>query len=365
MHNSERYSADQIRAFTYAHRADAPYDAQAAALCYEAISLDPQCLDAFRVLCRCMLIDPQVDCDTIIGIYREVLGYVRRVNVIRLLRENPGRATEVLELRPYIRALHHMAFCAVLCEKNDVALFTYEEILRSNSEDFCFARELLMIQYIRTIGRALRNQVVFVNRRMDHLTSLFEATLGGWPLWEGQRDALARRWCDVVLAYMRGEAWEPLVQAEHKKSQSVARMIFEEVSKVPPDRDPDAARFAESLVVALRDWPDFVKRLHDLLRQPSKDFDSKADKSAPAVARDLALENKFESANMSSAFLEQGRQKHRDRSYKEAIAMLTLAKRSIIDAAEPHLLIREAPENRRCVSREGARGRTHQLRQDG
>jgi hypothetical protein len=47
------------------------------------------------------------------------------------------------------------------------------------------------------------------------------------------------------------------------------------------------------------------------------------------------LENKFESANMLSAFLEQGRQKHRDRSYKEAIAMLTLAKRSIVEAMQP------------------------------
>jgi hypothetical protein len=339
MHNSELYTADQIRAFTYAHKAEALYHAhsvpEATTLCYDAIRLDPQCLDAFRVLSRCMFINPQVDCDTIIGICREVLGYVRRLKVIRLLRENPGRATEVLELRPYIRAMHDMASCAVLSGNSDVALLAYEEILRSDYEDFCFVRELLMIQYIRTIGRALRNEVVFVERTVDHLNSLFDAILGGRPLWDGQRDASARRWGNLVLAYMRGEAWEPLAQAENKESPWVARMMFDETSKIPSDKDPDAARFAKSLVFGLRDWPDFVKRLHSLLRRPSQDFDSKADAAAPAVAHDLAWENKLENANMSGAFLEQGRQKHREKSYNDAITMLTLAKRSIVEAMRP------------------------------
>jgi hypothetical protein len=299
------------------------------------------CVDAFRVLGRTMLIKPQVDGDTMVCLFREVLALVRPARYMALLRAHPGRGTEVWELRPYVRVLMQLAASAVLCEKNDVAVWAYEEVLRADHEDHAYARELLLISYLKIIGRARRGEAVHVPRALRHYEALLGAALAEarGPLFGG-RDRLCVRWCAVVVAFARGEEWAAAARRLDGVNKKVAKVLLEEMEVkwvAPQGRNDtvfDCRRFAEPLMFALWDWPDFKAALHTLLRGADAEFDAQAATQARMAAEESA-EFRADMRATADEYLARGRGCLRAADFDRAITMFTMAKRYFVEALKP------------------------------
>lgn len=309
---------------------------------FKSLALSSTCTDAYRILGRTLLKVPQCDGDSMICIFREILSFLRPLKYNKLIAENPGKGTEVVELRPYVRLLQALAHAAIHSENHEVAIITNEEILRIDNEDSTFARELLLINYLKSLGRARRSEPIFIPRNWEHFNALLAAQLPEnkeHKLWGG-RDKLCFEWVNLVLMFMKGENWEPIARTLEKRCKWVSKLIFDEQRKVPYHGrhclDGDARRWTEDFYYALLDWPDFVKALHDLLRKKDRKINNEIDRMAPSSSIFSDPEYCSQMIEQGNLLLERGRDLMRKKQYYDAITNLTLAKRCYVDALKPY-----------------------------
>lgn len=350
MIESKRFTREQILAFTYANKADIMYDKEdpmkAQEYAYKALRLDPLCTDAYRILLRVLLVHPQTEGDSIQCMYRELLYVLRELIYNDMLYEHPGEGTDHWELRPYIRLLQNMATGCVVCEKGDVAVHIYEEILRTDNEDHSGARQLMAVAYLRLLGLQRRKQPMIVTRTRDQLEALYKAHLpkAHGPLWgcsscmKESRDALVRRWIDIIFMHDKGdERWLKRAREEDARCDLVSRLIFDETKRITTAREPihrDVKLIDEAIANATLEWPMFVNHLHGVLRMDRYD-DCDALSKATKVGEFMSRDYKASQAALGDIMLEKGRQDHKARSFREAIAMYTHAKRHYVETTKP------------------------------
>ncbi|OHT09526.1 hypothetical protein TRFO_21573 [Tritrichomonas foetus] len=342
MINSRMYSSDQITAFTLAHKAEAMFESNSITMALEfahrALKLDPLCADAFRIIIHIMLIIPQLDCDTVICLIRELIFTFRNLIYDELLFDHPGEGLQVYQLRSYIRILVDLSQIALTSEKYEIAVYAYEEALRVDNEDYSQARDFLILMYLKNIGRTRRSQKAMVDRTIDDLKSLIDCTLpkSDGPLFKGDENTLVMRWMKMMLAYMDGnkELFKNLARKEERKNSEIIKVIFNE-KKPEFMNDNESKKYCIALTNTLIDWPDFLIDLHTFLRSEDQDFNNKCNKLASTILEDVSRDARVQMASMGSDFLDRGRSAHRNGNFFKAISFFTMAKRYIVEAMKP------------------------------
>lgn len=100
------------------------------ALARRALSLDPDCADAWTAL-----IDSAPDADEAIVMARKAVDASRRTLGDAVFTEAAGSFWMVYETRPYMRAMAELARALQLADQMDAAIETWQEMLRLNPND--------------------------------------------------------------------------------------------------------------------------------------------------------------------------------------------------------------------------------------
>lgn len=351
MINSKLFTNDQITAFTISNKAEMIYENEfstfftlpkAIEYTFRAFKLDPFCVDALRVMSKIMMKIPQVDNDTIICCYREILSTFRDLLYTEILYDHPGDAIHQYRLRSYIRLLKDIAYASTISEKNDVAVFAYEELLRADNEDYTSARLFLVLVYLKIIGHSICSGSVTVKRTKEQLQKLVDSklTFSDGPLFEGDNNTIVYRWLQIVRAYLdkNEELLTKLAQKEEKKAALLVRYLFNEVklqSLTGTAGTCELKKFAEPLHLALVEWPDLMIKLHNILRKEDKKFNETTMRYAPAFSENLGVNNKSQMGKMGFDFLNRGRKAQRSQDYFKAITLFTMSKRYFVEAMKP------------------------------
>jgi hypothetical protein len=265
----------------------------------------------------------------------------------------PGRGAETFRLQPVIRFLYEFAGPVVSSHAIDVAIHALEEIIRLDHEDHYFARELLVLAYIKVIGRRKREQTLPIDRSIDHLTKLVDCHFSDseFPLFDTEpstctwynEDLMILRWKDVFMAFFDGdENWKTLVLEEQKRCPWIFSFLFDETGKIPfPDicDSPvvrNANRMCEMLAVCFYDWPDMMLEMYHLVRtRYSPEFERKIQRMTPCIRNEYRRDGKWQMSEISTSFLDNGRSALMTGNYAEAFALLTLARRYYGEAMRP------------------------------
>lgn len=347
MINSNLFTKDQILAFTIANKAELMYESDITSFAlprvieytFQAFKLDPLCVDSLRVMSKLMMKIPQVDNDTIICCYREVLCTFRELVFLDLLYDHQGDAIHQYKLRSYIRLLKDIAYAATISEKSDVAVFAYEELLRADNEDYMSARLYLVLSYLKIIGRSIRTGSVTVKRTKEQLQQLIDSklTFSDGPLFEGDSKNVVYRWLQLLLAYINKdkEQLNKLAKIEQKKSPNLVRYLFDELKLQYLSEKSDIKKFYEPLHLTLIEWPDFMIEVHNILRKEDKKFNETVYRYAPTFSESSSINYKSQMGKMAFDFLERGRNAQRTQNYAKAITMFTMSKRYFVEAMKP------------------------------
>lgn len=348
MINSKEYTNDQILAFTLANKADMMLESSAGIIntlafaidfAFRSFKMDPLCVDALRVMSKLMLKIPQADHDTIICCYREILSTFRELIYNNILFENPGDAIHQYKLLSYIRLLKDIAGAAITSEKNEVAVFAYEEILKADNLDYYSARLYLILSYIKIIGRIKRTGSASVIRTEEHLQKLVEAVLphSSGKLFEGDSDTIVYRWLQMLLAYQKkdNDLLYKLAKIEEEKVPSLIKYLFDETKLQFLQGSSEVKQFSEPLHFALIEWPDFIIELHNFLRKEDKKFNQMITRFVPAYSDSSSANFKIQMGKMGFDFLERGRNAQRTGNYIKAITLFTMSKRYFVESMKP------------------------------
>lgn len=347
MIKTNKYTNDQILAFTLANKADMMLEnssridsiAFSIDFAFRAFKLDPLCIDALRVMNKLMLKIPQADHDTIICCYRELLLAFRNLIYNEILFEHPGDAIHQYKLHSYVRILRDIANAAITSEKNEVAVYAYEEMLKTDNADFHSARLYLVLSYLKIVGRINRLGGVFTRRTREQLQKLVEATLphSDGPLFEGDSDTVVYRWLRLILAFhdKENDKFITLAKEEEEKAPGLIRYLFDETKLQYMKGTDEMKQFAEPLHFTLIEWPDFIIELHNTLRTEDKKFNQTIMRFVPAYSDCSCSNFKTQMGKMGFDFLERGRNAQRSGNYIKAIALFTMSKRYFVEAMKP------------------------------
>jgi hypothetical protein len=338
---SGRYSENQIRALTYALKAEICFDnlrdREAVCLAMSAMELDPECTDAYRVHYRMHQEYPQIESDSLNCFYRELLYTMRDRRWLPLLQAYPGKAYEHFELQPYLRLLHSIAASSIIAEKYNVSLFALEEIIRTDHEDQTHARDYLIFNYLTLFGRRKNLKIPLVERTQAQLDAFRQVRFPGAarPLFDPRKPSIGERWLRIFQLHQRSCEWRDLAKAEHRKDKALITFVFEESQPTPRRDHRRICRDADSLRVALIQFPDLQKQLHDLLRGRPDGFDDSAIKAAEKKWVDHSRTSKADSGQMAYDSLEEAREKHRNGDTDGAIFMFAQSRRWFVRTIEP------------------------------
>lgn len=346
MINSKLFDKDQILAFTIANKADMMYESdlpQFALLrvtdyTFRAFKLDPLCVDSLRVMSKIMMKVPQVDNDTIICCYREILGTFRDIIYNDILYDHPGDGIHQYKLRSYMRLLKDIAYAASISEKCEVSLFAYEELLRVDNEDFLSARLFLVLLYLKMIGRYIRIGGSTIERTKDQLQKLLDSTLtfSDGPLFEGDNSTLVYRWLQLIRAYLNKDKEQlvKLAKQEQEKDPLLIRYLLDETNLTHLKNTKELKNFSEPLHLTLIEWPDFMIEIHDILRKKSKKYNENVYCHAPTFS-EISTSYKAQMGKMGYDLLERGRNTQRAQGYLKAITLFTMSKRYFVESMKP------------------------------
>lgn len=345
MIESKQYTTDQILAFTLANKADMMLNkgfellALAIDYAFRALKHDPLCVDSIRVITKIMHKIPQVDHDTIICCYREILYTFRKLTYNDLLFKHPGDAIHQYKLRSYVRLLKDIAYSAITGEKNEVAVFALEEMLRVDNEDYHSARFYLILTYLKIIGRENRIGGVIIKRTEEQLQKLVEASLphSDGPIFETDKDAFIYRWLQLILAFQKKdeELLIKLAKEEEQKAPNLIRYIFNEVKLQFLQETEEVKKYSEPLHFTLMEWPEFIIKLHNILRTEDKKFNQTVTRFVPSFSDSSSINFKTQMGKMGFDFLERGRNSQRSRQYMKGITLFTMSKRYFVEAMKP------------------------------
>ena len=347
MISSGEYSINQIKAFTLANGAEFKienmliplFDLQKISeMINEALKLDPLCLDAYRVLIRMMMYSPQIDGDTSICLYREVMYTFRKLFFNELLYAHQGECSKILRLRSYLRLLRSIWSVSMLSEKPDVAVFALEEALKSDNHDIFQLRYLLILSYLKIIGRNQRTYMSNIERNFDDLNALLNASLpySDGPLFDENDDHIVLRWLRMIVAFRENdmEKFKQLAKEEEIKNPQMIKLLFAEKKSMIND-DSENRKLYEPMNITLIEWPQFMIALHNYLRKVDEDFNSKLMKMAPSYTDDIFRDFKAQMYKMGNDFLERGRNALRNNQISKALTLFTMSKRYFVETMKP------------------------------
>ena len=338
------------RAFTIANKATIVIDEQedinkCSKMGYHALSLDPDCLDAWRNLTKCM--NHVSDGDTVICALREIIKFARPFFHDEFTSD-PGMFYKISTTRPYIRLLADLASIAYQSERLDLTIYSYEEIIRLNNNDNAGVRYSLLPCYLEAISRHKRLPSFKPVRTVQHAEALINAVLLGTELFE--QDCLTVRWAKIILAYEKKENWKDLAKAELKKNPFMFDILFKEKKLsdlkplAPNGMGYIAGNPSEEVRVngymiqeCFKDWPELLIELYTLIKgkAPSKKFKEDAFKDLPNIVNESKSEYKESMKALGDMFLDKGREALTQRKFQDAYLNFTLAKRSYTQKSIP------------------------------
>lgn len=337
------------RAFTIANKATPAMECgnfeDAKKMAYHALSLDPLCVDAWRVLCK--ILNQMCDGDTVICATREVLNFSRQFYQEEFEQED-GMFYSISTTRPYMRLLSDIASTALQSEQLDVAIYTYEEMIRLNHRDNTGARDPLLCCYLKIIGRIHRFPSTRPIRTIEQAQQLINCKFDEDPLFEDNN--LTVRWANLCFAYIQKKNWKKLAKKEHDKNDLLFKVIFNEVdiSQIQPaapqvpggflvgSKSDDVRANGGAIKEAMKDWPDFVIDLCKFLRRKATpSFIDEVRSNAPEPENELTPQYKHQMTTIGNQFLDKGRSTLASRDFRQSIQNFTLAKRGFYEAAQP------------------------------
>ena len=337
------------RAFTIANKATPAMEygnfEDAKKMAYHALSLDPLCIDAWRVLCK--ILNQTCDGDTVICATREVINFSRQF-FKEVFEQEDGMFYSISYTRPYMRLLSDIAYTALQSDQLDVAIYSYEEMIRLNHNDNIGARDCLLCCYLKIIGRIHCFPGTKPIRTIDQAQRLINCKFGDDPLFES--DNLTVRWANLCFAYLQKKNWKQIAKKEYEKNDLIFKVIFNdiEISKIPPaspdmpqgfvvgSKSDDVRAKGGHIKEAMKDWPNLVIDLSKLLKgKASPHFMDEVKSTAPNPPGELTSQYKQQMTTIGNQFLDQGRSTLSKRDFTQSVQNFTLAKRGFYEAAQP------------------------------
>ena len=341
-------SPKQERAFTIANKATTAIEQQkfemAEKMAFHSLSIDPGCVDAWRILCKCL--NPISDGDTVVCATREVMNFARTTKEVRdAIQSEPGMFYSISTTRPYIRILTDLASTAIQSEQLDVAIMVYEEIIRLNYNDNTGSRDPLLACYMKLLGRIMRFPKTKFVRTFEQVEAFTKLKLSNECIFED--DNLTVRWFNMLRAYAKKGNWKELAKAEYNKNDLMFKVAFDEicVDEIKPmssigyclgSKSEDVRAKGQMIKEALKDWPSFLIDCYKLIRKKTNNrFIQYVRENTPNPESELSREYKVKMKTIGETFLEEGRRALRGRDFLQAVQKCTFAKRGFFEAAQP------------------------------
>ena len=310
---------------------------------FKAIRLDPDSVDGWRNLINCM--KSYCDEDTVICALRETIKFTRHI-FDEIITNYPGCFWGISQTRPFIRLLLELANISYESGRLDIAIYTYEEIIRLNHSDNTGVRSALLACYFMAISRLRRDPSFRPVRTFQHAEALMNANLDDEdPLFES--DNIVVRWANIVLAYERKENWQELCKKEYDKNPITFEVLFNE--KALSDLEPefsfgyvvgvpseDVRQHGDSIKGMMNGWPELLIQIYQLIRGdvPNK-FKDDVLKAFQNAIPDVSKETKENLKSTGEMLLENGRESLKNKEFSKAYLFFTLSKRHWTDFSIP------------------------------
>ena len=316
---------------------------EAERMSYHALSLDPLCIDAWRMLCK--VLNQNCDGDTIVCAIREVLSFCRPF-FKEEFETQAGNFYQLAHTRPYIRLLTDMGKTALRGDQLDVAIYAYEECLRLNHHDNMLNRDPLLCCYIKLIGRLHRHPKTTKPKRTIAQVEQFIDSVLYDDVTTFNKDTLTVRWAQICLAYIKKQNWQKLAKEEYSKDDHIFKVLFEEIKiqrLPPPNLEMPNGFIIGSKMAEVRaygyikeDWPDLLIDLRRLFRgkvTPQLAEDIRL--NAPNPDNDLHPLYKQQAYKDGEAALAHARSALAARNFSQAVTLFTFAKNGFDEASLP------------------------------
>lgn len=355
----ENHTESKERAFTIANKASTAikehkYE-ESEKMGLHALSCDPSCIDAWRVLASAL--HRHGDSDTAICALREIIYYaLPRFNYL-LDGKNDGKFYSASETRPYMRVLTDIGGIAAESGKLEISIRVYEEMIRINHGDNTGARNPLLACYLKIIGRRMRHPGAKPVRTIQHAMSLINCRFPGndYPLM-GKDDVMVR-WANIMIAYHQKKNWQALAKAEYKLSDCAFKVLFREIdiNEIPPanpdcpygylhgSHTDDMRVHGAWLIGAVDEWPEFLIDLYKLMRGKNPKFAADVRKNAEDEYHEITPKVRGRMMTLATMFLENGRKQLSNREYSKSIESFSMAKQCYADASAPDRWYSNAP----------------------
>lgn len=319
---------------------------EAERMSYHALSLDPLCIDAWRMLCK--VLNQNCDGDTIVCALREVLSFSRQF-IKDEFENQAGNFYQLAHTRPYIRTLTDLAKTALRGDQLDVAIYAYEECLRLNHHDNMLNRDPLLCCYIKLIGRLRRHPKNTKPKRTIQQVEQFIDSILYDDVTTFNKDTLSVRWALICLAYIKKENWKQLAKEEYSRDDHIFKVLFGEINipRLPPPNleMPNGfiigSKMAEVrcygyIKEAMEDWPDLLIDLRKLfIGKVTPQVAEDIRLNAPNPDNDLHPLYKQQAYRDGEAALAQARTALSNRNFGQAVTLFTFAKNGFDEASLP------------------------------
>lgn len=342
---------EKERAFTIANKAreamNLNNNEDAIKMAFHSLILDPLCIDGWLVLCKILF--QMCDGDTVICNFREIL-YFSRFLFRKEFELNNGRFYSIPYTRPYIRILSEIGSAASISDRLDLAIFTYEEILRLNHKDNTGSRNLLLAYYLKIIGRIKRFPSTRPIRTVEQAEQLMYGQIDSENIFE--ENNLTVRWAKLCFAYLRDKNWKEIAKEEYEKNELIFKVVLNDIqiSEIPPsdpnhpeyfilgNKNDDVRQKGQFIKDAMKDWPDFMIDLCKYIKNDvSSQFRNEVMSNAPNPENMKTKQHKEKVSSIGQHFLEQARSLLSNRQFEQAIEVLSVSKRGFFEACNPSL----------------------------
>lgn len=335
------------RAFTIANKGIKAIEANklddAKKMSYHALSLDPFCVDAWRMILN--VLNQTCDGDTLVCCFREVIEFSRRFYSEEF--QQKGNFYTIPRTRPYVRLLADFAKTALRGDQLDTAIYAYEEAIRLNYHDNMILRDPLLCCYVKIIGRISKFPKTKPVRTIDQVLRFIDSELDENPLFN--KDTLTVRWAQICFAYIQKKNWQELAKKEYSKSEYIFKVLFNEIHipRLPPpnlemqdgfnvDNKVIEVRAYGYIKEAMEDWPALLIDLRRLFRgKVSTQLAEDIRLNAPNPDNDLTPLYKRQALSDAETFLGRARDSLSNRNFMQAVQLFTFAKNGYDEASIP------------------------------
>lgn len=339
----------EIRAFTIAAKAGVYFYRrnfkEAERIAWTALPINPQSMDAWRLLAITITQNCGTDGDSVVVAHREVLDYFRPIFIQQY--EDFNGDPPIYVVRPFTRLLVSLGAASRDCEQYDTAVFAFEEAMRIDKQDHMRVYEPLLFMYIKMARKNKLDPESYPIRSFEHANNLIKER-------KLSEDLMVVRWVRMTEAYLNDGDWQTLVKAEWKRCKYLFQILFEDIPGVWPkpgvDDDEQAAfRLSQPARRCIKDWIEFIIECQALVATPKPTWAEDIRSEAPLLSKDLTRDTRSRMATMGQMYLEKGRQALTNHKYHEAQTFFTMCKRYYLEALLPsHRFYTNAPFA--CVS---------------